>query len=718
MTHFARSSVLSAATTVLVSAAFLAAPPPALAEGPRAVRCAGQVATIVGTPGHDTLVGTPHRDVIVGRGGADIVRGRGGNDLICGGPGADHLRGDRGNDTLRGGPGADRLEGNAGGDTLRGDDGRDRMDAGGSGSHRVDRLLADRGNDVLVAHRHSDVVDYSHAHTRVHANLGRGTGTVRGHWSGHDRLVFRHGRSVFVGSDHDDMINAARGTAAVSGGRGNDLITGTHTRGGALRGGPGDDRLKVIGNGISAYGGAGDDTVSYVGVANISATLSGGAGRDRIAVRLTDPVEIGDVTVDLSLGRLTTATVRARVPGFEDATIHDDRIASLSPYAYHVSGTEDPNDLVLDIQPRSSLDGGASRGVLDGLGGDDTLTGGGGDDTLTGGVGNDTLQDGVAGSSQYGYETNVFVADPGDDTWIVNPFDELSYETSEGPVAVDLSSGRASGVSIGHDTLELRGPIKTYGFYVAGTETGGDTIIGSPGGDHIYAAGSHDSIEGRDGNDTIQFGGFSTVSGGNGDDLLNGTYLYQADHDGSIAHGGPGNDSVGVGPHGQAYGDDGDDSITYSPSADSVADGGTGTNGLNLDLERDTPSTAPYKEVRVDLAAGTVTADATSFLPIHGFTNLAIIDFGTPQTEFAQSYVVLGTDAPNFLALYSLAAGPTASLYGLSGDDTLAGGDGDDLLDGGAGLDRGNGGGGNDTCVSVELPFYDGQPNVCETVQP
>ena len=88
-----------------------------------AVRCAGQRATIVGTPRRDVIRGTARRDVIAALGGNDLVRGLGGNDLIClgagadrgiGGPGADRILGGPGRDVMLGGPGVDRLQGGPG----------------------------------------------------------------------------------------------------------------------------------------------------------------------------------------------------------------------------------------------------------------------------------------------------------------------------------------------------------------------------------------------------------------------------------------------------------------------------------------------------------------------------------------------------------------------------------------------------------------------------
>jgi uncharacterized delta-60 repeat protein len=105
-------------------ARLLADAPPKTGGGPagptpRAPRCAGHRATIVGTAGRDTLRGTRHADVIVALGGNDRVLARRGNDIVCGGSGRDRLLGGPGRDRLIGGPGRDRLIGGPGRDRLR-----------------------------------------------------------------------------------------------------------------------------------------------------------------------------------------------------------------------------------------------------------------------------------------------------------------------------------------------------------------------------------------------------------------------------------------------------------------------------------------------------------------------------------------------------------------------------------------------------------------------
>ncbi|MGI9539850.1 MAG: trypsin-like serine protease [Miltoncostaeaceae bacterium] len=206
-------------------------------------RCAGLVATMVGTDGPDVLTGTGDRDVIVGLGGNDLINGLGGADVICpddgddvvdAGPGDDHvaasggddqIRGNAGDDDLAGGPGADDVRGGPGSDAVTGGPGQDRL-RGGAG---IDSLLGGTGADVLRADGGADMVFG-----------GTGADTLRG-------------------DDGDDQLRGGPGRDLILGGRGADLALGK-TSNDRIFGGPGNDAL---------FGNEGNDR------------LVGNAGRDR-----------------------------------------------------------------------------------------------------------------------------------------------------------------------------------------------------------------------------------------------------------------------------------------------------------------------------------------------------------------------------------------------------------------------------------------------------
>ncbi len=96
-------------------------------DRPKRIRCAGRIATVVGTPGRDELRGSVGPDVIASLGGRDRVIGGRGNDRICAGPGRDVINGGPGRDTLVGGRGADRIRGGQGRDRCPGTGATDRL---------------------------------------------------------------------------------------------------------------------------------------------------------------------------------------------------------------------------------------------------------------------------------------------------------------------------------------------------------------------------------------------------------------------------------------------------------------------------------------------------------------------------------------------------------------------------------------------------------------
>ncbi len=101
-------------------------------EGGTESKCAGKVATIVGTAGNDKLKGTKRSDVIAGLAGKDKLKGLKGNDRVCGGLGKDSINGGVGDDLLLGDDGKDVLKGSNGRDRLRGGGQKDRCVGGGA----------------------------------------------------------------------------------------------------------------------------------------------------------------------------------------------------------------------------------------------------------------------------------------------------------------------------------------------------------------------------------------------------------------------------------------------------------------------------------------------------------------------------------------------------------------------------------------------------------
>ena len=142
------------------------------AKEPALPRCAGRIATIVGTPGRDNIKGTKSKDVIVALGGDDTIHSYTKADVICAGPGRDSVdAGDNGegggSDLVMAGPGDDRvllgpelgrafgeggsdlLFGSKGGDALYGGPGNDVLRGGPNPLYNSDSLYGGPGNDRL-----------------------------------------------------------------------------------------------------------------------------------------------------------------------------------------------------------------------------------------------------------------------------------------------------------------------------------------------------------------------------------------------------------------------------------------------------------------------------------------------------------------------------------------------------------------------------------------
>lgn len=145
---------------------------PIYAKEPALLRCAGRIATIVGTPGRDSIKGTKSKDVIVALGGDDTIHSYTKADVICAGPGRDDVdAGDNGegggSDLVMAGPGNDRvtlgpelgrafgeggndlLLGSKGGDALYGGRGNDVLRGGRNPLYNSDSLYGGPGNDRL-----------------------------------------------------------------------------------------------------------------------------------------------------------------------------------------------------------------------------------------------------------------------------------------------------------------------------------------------------------------------------------------------------------------------------------------------------------------------------------------------------------------------------------------------------------------------------------------
>ncbi len=171
------------------------------------------------------------------------------------------------------------------------------------------------------------------------------------------------GNDDLTGNGGDDQLHGGDDIDQISGGPGNDVVDGGPGNDYQLLGGPGNDTVE---------GGDGDDIINLTGNGDPGAdTYSGGAGSD-----------------SLDYGNGTTG-VRVTLDGQPNDGIsgEDDNVGS---DIEKILGTYGDDTLIGDGGP-NYLDGGDGNDVIQGGGGNDTLLGGYGDDTIDGGPGTDSV---------------------------------------------------------------------------------------------------------------------------------------------------------------------------------------------------------------------------------------------------------------------------------------------------------------------------------------
>jgi len=277
---------------------------------------------------------------------------------------------------------------------------------------------------------------------------------------------------------------------------------------------------------LTQAGGAGDDTLIGVGVADV---ISGGAGDDRIftshgADRVdgdggADSLSGGEGADTLSGGAgddiLESGGGRDSLNGGDG----DDIIIAVVDQAVVDGGAG--NDVLFLTAPfeggRLDYDsytqgGGAYTGIeyfgLMGSYGDDTLVGGFRDDELYAGPGDDSISGGDSWDWITGDEGRDTVYGGADDDWIEgnDGDDYLRGDAGDDEIWGDEGFDDTHG-NIGQDTVHGGG--------------GPDWVVGGQGSDLLFGDEDHDVVYGNLANDTVNGGvGNDWVRGGQGDDLI------------------------------------------------------------------------------------------------------------------------------------------------------------------------------------------------------
>jgi RTX calcium-binding nonapeptide repeat (4 copies) len=299
-----RRRALALAVTV---AALAALPGPTSADEP--VRCAGQIATIVGGEGPDSIPGTSGRDVIAALGGNDRVAAGPGDDVVCLGDGNDALNGGAGNDVSIAEASADGDDSFAGGlgarDSVRYDRRRSPL-AVSLDNVPDDGQVGERDNNHIdvenvVGGRAGDDVNGGAAGNSL--NGGPGADSLSG-LDGNDELIGGSGDDVLDGGHgHDSAVASAApdGADLFQGGLGRDTASyvarseSVHVTLdlSANDGAPGEGD-NVGGNVLDVeqvVGGSANDVLTLEFVVTAPVTLRGGPGNDVIS---TEAIGIGD----------------------------------------------------------------------------------------------------------------------------------------------------------------------------------------------------------------------------------------------------------------------------------------------------------------------------------------------------------------------------------------------------------------------------------------
>ena len=569
---------------------------------------------------NDTIVGNAAANVLIGGGGADTIRGGEGADVIDArspeaSPGAT-LTGEEGGDTIYGGNGPDVIDAGTGDDAIDAGLGGDTINGGPHISPFVFGI-----GDTLTYAAHASAVtvtidgvandgaagEADNVQTDVENIIGTpGNDVIRG---GSVNAL-----NVFTGGNGNDLLDGGPGADDLDGGAGTDLVDYSSRavpvnvnlavpRGDGTAG-ENDDAIAVE----NVTGGSGNDVLTGSDVANVllggggADTLNGAGANDTLEGGTGGDVMNGGDGTDLVDYSARTASVFADLAGDTDDGVagENDRIGVDVENVQGGSGND-------------TLTGNAANNALTGNNGNDTFVGGAGNDVLQGGEGNDRLAAGAVpdGSDQFQGGAGA---------------DEGDYSARVGGVTLNLTVSSGDGEagendSVSGDVETLKGGLGDD--VIRGGSATIHTIIGSLGNDVITGGTQNDVLFGGSGGDTFGAGGgldrvdytdraepltidqdgvaddgaflegdnvlgdITLVYGGTGDDRITGSAIQ------NILSGGPGDDRLnGAGQNDTLRGDGGDDTLEADPAKDDLV-GGDGVDTADY--------SARTGAVRVDL---------------------------------------------------------------------------------------------------------------------
>ncbi|HEX4893026.1 MAG TPA: putative Ig domain-containing protein, partial [Hyphomicrobiaceae bacterium] len=433
------------------------------------------------------------------------------------------------------------------------------------------------------------------------------------------------------------------GDDILDGGTGNDFLLGM-LGDDALIGGAGDDQLEGWEGDDSLFGGEGDDI------------LAGDFGRDERLSRRSPGSQLYVMPGATGLFPPSGGTVQQQGNDYLDGGAGDDSLLGEAgdDTLFGGSGADtllgDADYLEAALHGADLLDGGSGQDYLEGFGGDDRLSGGADDDVIHGGDGGDVAEGGAGGDEIYGGEGDD-VLDGGEGTDFVAG--EHGADALYGGKGDDLLDG-----GDGEDTLS--------------GEDGADQLAGGGGNDRLNGGAGNDTLSGGEGDDIVDGGtGVDTLQGGAGDD----TYVLWRGY--------------------------GSDRIDDSEGSSRIKFGlGIAPDDLKAALD-------PLS-LEATISFGFVNDSVTFGLTEARFSGADFSD-GSSWTGEQLLRLVPALPTQGSGAADVLTANPALRnhMYGLEGDDWIAGGGNDDRLAGGDGADVLDGGDGSD-----EYEFAAGEAGV------
>jgi Ca2+-binding RTX toxin-like protein len=412
--------------------------------------------TLIGGAGNDSIYGdasnTPTAymgdDYLDGGEGIDTLVGEGGNDTLIGGIGDDALFGGDGNDVLIGGAGADYMEGGAGDDTYVLSS-ADLIPVGGL----ADTIVDAQGNNHIVLSDGFDLANTTVTSSGYSLRLtdsttgatlsvtnvfGGGTGAATVQLGGgvnmtDDRLIGEKYASQVVyatatplvrllGGTQNDVLGGNGANAILSGGRGNDALTGASTQSTTYLFSRGD----------------GTDTIS-----DTSTQATDGTGAKNTLI-LAD-ADLGDLDITVTNGAVTTLRLTSGSEG--TMTLNGVGIAQVNAGQRVIDEVQTSDgsvytwaQLLAAKMVNIVQDNSASPTTVIGTQYADRVTSGNGADTITAGHGSDYI-DGGAGNDTYWFNVgdgaDVIVDGAGSDDVIrfgvgVLPSDIVVTESAAG----------------------------------------------------------------------------------------------------------------------------------------------------------------------------------------------------------------------------------------------------------------------------------------------